>query len=67
MYYADGKVEKIPGAMMLSRTELNNYRRQAITAAKELGYGKAVVERLMAAENDAQITNIMKSARTSRR
>lgn len=42
---------------------LLKYRKDAITAAKDLGYGNDIVERIKQAENETQIDNIMRSAR----
>ena len=42
---------------------LLKYRKDAITAAKDLGYGNGIVERIKQAENETQIDNIMRSAR----
>ena len=40
---------------------LLKYRKDAITAAKDLGYGNGIVERIKQAENEIQIDNIMRS------
>ena len=39
------------------------YRKQAIIAAKELGYGRSVIDKLELAETEAEVTRIMNSAR----
>ena len=38
-------------------------KRYAMTAARELGYGDAVVKRIRKSESLAEISNIMKTAR----
>ena len=45
---------------------LLKYRKDAITAAKDLGYGNDIVERIKQAENETQIDNIMRSARRAK-
>jgi predicted fused transcriptional regulator/phosphomethylpyrimidine kinase len=42
-----------------------SYKRRAIRAAKELGYGKKVVDKLKKATSDNEITRIMYSARNA--
>ena len=42
---------------------LLKYRKDAITAAKDLDYGNSIVEQIKQAENEIQIDNIMRSAR----
>lgn len=39
------------------------YKTNALRAAKDLGYGKKVVEKILAAKNDDEITIIMATAR----
>lgn len=43
--------------------ELNDYRKQAIQAATDLGYDKLIIYRLRQANNCAEISNIMSTAR----
>ena len=45
---------------------LLKYRKDAITAAKDLGYGNDIVEQIKQAENETQIDNIMRSARRAK-
>ena len=45
----------------------DNYRKQAMTAAKDLCYGNEVIEKIKAAENDAEIERIMNNARHEKR
>ena len=40
-----------------------NYKRKALTAAKELGYDNEVVEKIKASKSDAEIERIMNTAR----
>jgi hypothetical protein len=47
---------------MLARSGVN-YKRSAIRAAKELHYGKEVINKLKKASSDDEITRIMLSAR----
>lgn len=42
------------------------YKSQAIKAAKDLGYGEEVIERIENAKCDAEITRIMKTERERR-
>lgn len=42
---------------------LENYRAEAITAAKDLGYGAQVIEKINAAKTDREIARIMITAR----
>ena len=42
-----------------------SYKQWAIRAAKELGYGKKVVDKLKKATSDNEITRIMYSARNA--
>lgn len=44
-------------------SELEKYRRFAIDAANELGYGEDVIDQLIAAKTETKITNIMTFAR----
>lgn len=39
------------------------YKKNALKAAKQLGYGKAVVEKIKAAKTDGEIARIMTTAR----
>lgn len=43
--------------------EKTTYRREAMKAAEELGYGRDVVEKIKAAKNDGEIERIMINAR----
>ena len=43
------------------------YRKQAMTAAKDLCYGNEVIEKIKAAKNDAEIERIMNMARHAKR
>ena len=45
---------------------LLKYRKDAITAAKDLGYGNDIVKQINQAENEMQIDNIMRSARRAK-
>ena len=45
---------------------LLKYRKDAITAAKDLDYGNSIVEQIKQAENETQIDNIMRSARRAK-
>ena len=49
------------------RLDENNYRKQAIIAAKDLHYGNEVIEKIKAANNDAEIERIMNMARHAKR
>lgn len=40
-----------------------NYKDEAIIAAKELGYGRRIVEKIKNAKSDTEIQNIMITAR----
>lgn len=42
------------------------YKKNALTAAKELRYGKAVIDQIMAAKDSNEITKIMSAARKRR-
>ena len=42
------------------------YRKDAITAAKDLGYENDIVERIKQAENETQIDNIMRRRKESK-
>lgn len=44
-------------------TQTETYRHQAITAAKDLCYGKEVLDRLKAAKTIGEIDRIMRAAR----
>lgn len=46
-------------------TEWYDYRRQAIQAAKDLGYSDSVINRIKHAKTDNEITQIMASARNA--
>lgn len=46
--------------------EVYNYKRAAIKAAKELGYGNDVIDLLIKAHTEAEINNIMKNARLNK-
>lgn len=48
---------------MAARTELEVYRRQSIEAAKDLCYGKDVVNDIKAAKSVSEIERIMIAAR----
>jgi hypothetical protein len=47
-------------------SEENKYRHDAIKAAKELQYGKAVITQIKNAQSDSEITRIMKTARNKK-
>lgn len=49
------------------RDNEDNYRKQAMIAAKELCYGNEVIEKIKAAKNDAEIERIMNMARHAKR
>ena len=49
------------------RDDEENYRKQAMIAAKDLCYGNEVIEKIKAAKNDAEIERIMNMARHARR
>ena len=49
------------------RDNEENYGNQAMIAAKDLCYGKEVVEKIKAAKNDAEIERIMNTARHAKR
>jgi len=51
---------------MLARLGVN-YKRSAIRAAKELCYGKEVIDKLKKATSDNEITRIMLSARNDQK
>lgn len=42
------------------------YKKDSIRAAKDLRYGKTVVDKLKAAKTEAEVTNILKTARLSK-
>lgn len=44
-----------------------HYKKQAIQAAKDLHYGKAVVKKLESAKSDIEIERIMATARRNRK
>lgn len=43
--------------------EVYNYKRKAITAARQLFYPKSVILRLQSAQTESEIARIMKTAR----
>lgn len=43
--------------------DLTIYRRQCLTAAKDLGYPKEVITQLKEAKNEAELCRIMSTAR----
>lgn len=45
------------------KEDKENYKRKALTAAKELGYDNEVVEKIKSAKSDAEIERIMNTAR----
>ena len=49
------------------RDDEENYRKQAMIAAKDPCYGKEVIEKIKAAKNDAEIERIMNMARHAKR
>ena len=49
------------------RDDEENYRKQAMIAAKDLCYGNEVIEKIKAAKNDAEIERIMNMARHTKR
>ena len=49
------------------RDDEENYRKQAMIAAKELCYGNEVIEKIKAAKNDAEIERIMNTSRHEKR
>ena len=49
------------------RDDEENYRKQAMIAAKDLCYGNEVIEKIKAAKNDAEIERIMNMARHKQR
>lgn len=51
------------GAHMDIRRRTNTYKREAMKAASELGYGPVVVAEIMNAKTERQITSIMIRAR----
>ena len=53
-------VTKMPA---LDFDELKSYKKQAITAAKELCYGEDVVKQIVRANSNTEIDRILKSAR----
>lgn len=48
---------------MAAGMDFYNYKEFAMKAAKELGYGKVVVEKIKNAENENEIRNIMSTER----
>ena len=44
-------------------SDIKEYKREAIKAAEELGYGEAVISKIKAATTETQIGNIMAEAR----
>lgn len=48
-------------------SEEYKYKRQALCAAKQLGYHPSIIERLKNAQTEAEIERIMHTARTSGR
>ena len=44
----------------------DNYKIQAVKAAKDLGYGNEVIKRIKAAKTDNEIERIMREARTKK-
>lgn len=49
--------------MMAVKKELNKYRKDAITAARELYYPQEVVKKIQKAETEDEISKIMFNAR----
>ena len=49
------------------RDDEENYRKQAIIAAKDLCYGNKIIEKIKAAKNDAEIERIMNTSRHAKR
>ena len=49
------------------RDDEENYRKQAMIAAKDLCYGNEVIEKIKAAKNDAEIERIMNTSRHEKR
>lgn len=49
------------------RDNEENYKKQAMIAAKDLRYGNEVIEKIKAAKSDAEIERIMNAARHERR
>ena len=49
------------------RDDEENYRKQAMIAAKDLCSGNDVIEKIKAAKNDAEIERIMNTARHKKR
>ena len=56
------KIQKEKENKQMSR-EAYNYKRQAITTAKELYYPKSVILRLQSATTESEIARIMRTAR----
>lgn len=42
------------------------YKKDSIRAAKDLRYGKEVIDKLESAKTEAEVTNILKTARLSK-
>lgn len=49
------------------KTEKASYRKDALTAAKDLRYGPEVISEILNAKTDAEIERIMNTARKSSR
>lgn len=47
----------------MKKREQMSYKDQAVEAAKDLGYGAAVIDRIKNAKTDLEISRIMTSAR----
>lgn len=51
------------GSSYMMREDIFYIRRQTIRAAQDLGYSKEVIQKLMLATSEREMSNIMKSAR----
>lgn len=54
------------GSSYMMREDIFYIRRRTIRAAQDLGYPKEVIQKLMEAKTEREMSNIMKSARKGR-
>ena len=57
--------QKVEATLGVSQVIDTQYKRNALQAAKDFGYGAVVIEKIKAAKSDHEISRIMMTARVN--